>query len=123
MPFSPLTRTPLFSVEDYAAFTSRLSRDQMRALPFSVRRKLKALLVTGTASEADAAAVSEHLDPLLYVSGVQPLRSLLPEEAEQLTNQATEATALLMKIMEVLFLQHSLIVRCLRFQVPHHFTF
>lgn len=94
VPFSPLTRTPLFSVEDYAAFTSRLSRDQMRALPFSVRRKLKALLVTGTASEADAAAVSEHLDPLLYVSGVQPLRSLLPEEAEQLTNQATEATAL-----------------------------
>lgn len=84
-------KQPLFSIEDYATFTGTLSQEQVKNLPFSVRRKLKALLVTGTASENDIAAVAQNLDPMLYFSGWVPLRSL--NEAEQQEFQAMSPVA------------------------------
>lgn len=63
-----LNPVPAFDIQDYLHFASQLNPDQVKGLPFSVRRKLKAMM-SGTASESDVLSVAQNLDPILYFSG------------------------------------------------------
>lgn len=59
---------PAFTIEDYLEFMCQISEEQIKELPFSVRRKLR-LIAAGTATENDIKSVSQSLDPILYFNG------------------------------------------------------
>lgn len=87
---------PPFSTSDYVLFANTLSRDQIKGLPFSVRRKLKAI-IAGTATEYEITSISKNLDPLLYFAGWAPLReevntsdAVYMEESQQNINMESE---------------------------------
>lgn len=64
--------SPSFPSDDYLEVVSNLSPDQIQALPFSIRRKVKSVL-SGGASETDIRNVSQNLDNIMhYAMAAEP---------------------------------------------------
>lgn len=56
-----------FSPEDYLDLITNMNPAQIKLLPFSVRRKVKAI-IAGNATQADIQSVSQNLDSILHFS-------------------------------------------------------
>lgn len=72
LPEIGFNRAPSFPSEDYLDVVSTLSPDQIQALPFSIRRKVKSVL-SGSATETDVRNISQNLDSIMhYASTAEP---------------------------------------------------
>lgn len=62
-----LPSTPSFQTEDYLDVLSNLTPDQIQAQPFTMRRRIKALM-SGTATDADVRTVSQNLNSIMQAA-------------------------------------------------------